>query len=89
MGYIGVEQALRAINGETVVTRIDSGVDIITTDNAKEKLDFSKKNNIEAKIWIITDYTMSCVKKNKYKQCFFCKRLRFFSQVLWDIKYFN
>ncbi|MFB9757394.1 sugar ABC transporter substrate-binding protein [Ectobacillus funiculus] len=42
MGYIGVEQALRAINGETVVTRIDSGVDIITTDNAKEKLDFLK-----------------------------------------------
>ena len=42
MGYIGVEQALRAINGETVVTRIDSGVDIITTDNAKEKLAFLK-----------------------------------------------
>lgn len=42
MGYISVAQALRAIKGETVMKRIDSGVDIITTDNAKEKLNFLK-----------------------------------------------
>lgn len=42
MGYISVEQAIRAIKGENVRTSIDSGVDIITTDNAKEKLDFLK-----------------------------------------------
>ncbi|WP_129731022.1 sugar ABC transporter substrate-binding protein [Ectobacillus funiculus] len=40
MGYLSVEQALRAIKGETVRKRIDSGVDIITQDNAKNKLDF-------------------------------------------------
>lgn len=40
MGYLSVENALKAINGETVETRIDSGIDIITKDNAKEKLDF-------------------------------------------------
>jgi len=40
MGYLSVEQALRAIKGETVRKRIDTGVDIITQDNAKNKLDF-------------------------------------------------
>lgn len=40
MGYQSVENALKAIRGETVDKRIDSGVDIITNDNAKEKLEF-------------------------------------------------
>jgi ribose transport system substrate-binding protein len=40
MGYIGVQQALKAIQGETVSKRIDSGVDIITKDNAEDKLSF-------------------------------------------------
>lgn len=40
MGYQSVENALKAIRGETVDKKIDSGVDIITNDNAKEKLDF-------------------------------------------------
>ncbi|RBW67930.1 sugar ABC transporter substrate-binding protein [Bacillus taeanensis] len=43
MGYIGVQQALKAINGEVVSKRIDSGVDIITKDNAEDKLEFLKK----------------------------------------------
>ncbi|CAM4383398.1 sugar ABC transporter substrate-binding protein [Paenibacillus alkaliterrae] len=40
MGYLSVEHALKAIKGETVEKTIDSGIDIITKDNAKEKLDF-------------------------------------------------
>lgn len=40
MGYLSVEQALRAIKGETVPKWIDTGADIITQDNAKNKLDF-------------------------------------------------
>lgn len=39
MAYIGVENAIRAINGETVDPEIDSGIDLITIDNAQEKLD--------------------------------------------------
>lgn len=39
MGYLGVEQAIEAINGNTVEKRIDSGVDVITSDNAEEKLE--------------------------------------------------
>lgn len=42
MGYQGVENALKAINGETVEERIDSGIDIITEENAQEQLDFLK-----------------------------------------------
>ncbi|SIQ45587.1 sugar ABC transporter substrate-binding protein [Domibacillus enclensis] len=42
MGYQGVENALKAINGETVEERIDSGIDIITEENAQEQLDFVK-----------------------------------------------
>jgi ribose transport system substrate-binding protein len=43
MGYISVENAVKAMKGEQVQQRIDSGVDIITKDNAKEKLDFLEK----------------------------------------------
>ncbi|MFP3125721.1 sugar ABC transporter substrate-binding protein [Ectobacillus funiculus] len=42
MGYVSVEQALRAIKGEHVDKRIDSGVDIVTKDNAKSRIDFYK-----------------------------------------------
>lgn len=41
MGYISVEQAWKTIHGRGVPKRIDSGVDIITQDNVKDKLDFS------------------------------------------------
>jgi ribose transport system substrate-binding protein len=40
MGYISVEQAIKAVKGEYVSKRIDSGVDIITQDNGKDKLEF-------------------------------------------------
>lgn len=40
MGYQGVENALKAIKGEKIDERIDSGIDIITSENAKEKLEF-------------------------------------------------
>jgi ribose transport system substrate-binding protein len=43
MGYLSVENALNAINGETVNKRIDSGIDIITIDNAKDRFDFITK----------------------------------------------
>ncbi|RBW69683.1 sugar ABC transporter substrate-binding protein [Bacillus taeanensis] len=43
MGYLSVKQALNAIKGENVLNRIDSGVDIITQDNARDKLDFLEK----------------------------------------------
>mgnify|MGYP002152347014 CR=1 FL=1 len=39
MGYLGVEYAIKAANGETIDKRIDSGVDIITKDNAQAALD--------------------------------------------------
>ena len=39
MGYLGVEYAIKAANGETIEKRIDSGVDIITKENAKAALD--------------------------------------------------
>jgi ribose transport system substrate-binding protein len=38
MGYLGVENAVKAIKGEVVEKRIDSGVDIIPAENAEEKL---------------------------------------------------
>jgi ribose transport system substrate-binding protein len=38
MGYQGVVNAVKAIKGEKVDKRIDSGVDVITKDNAKDKL---------------------------------------------------
>jgi ribose transport system substrate-binding protein len=40
MGYRSVEQAQKAIKGDNIEKRIDSGIDIITQDNAKERLDF-------------------------------------------------
>ncbi|WP_169907881.1 sugar ABC transporter substrate-binding protein [Priestia abyssalis] len=43
MGYLSVEQAYKAIKGEHIQQRIDSGVDIITADNSKERLSFLKK----------------------------------------------
>jgi ribose transport system substrate-binding protein len=43
MGYISVETALKVINGENVEKTIDSGVDIITEDNAAQKLEFLEK----------------------------------------------
>ncbi|WP_169907699.1 sugar ABC transporter substrate-binding protein [Priestia abyssalis] len=40
VGYLSVEQAQKAIKGEYVEKRIDIGVDIVTKDNGKERLDF-------------------------------------------------
>lgn len=40
MGYQGVENAVKTIEGEKIDTRIDSGIDVITEENAQEKLDF-------------------------------------------------
>jgi ribose transport system substrate-binding protein len=42
MGYKGVEGAVKVIKGEKIDKRIDSGVDVITRDNAQKKLDFLK-----------------------------------------------
>lgn len=42
MGFEGVKKALEAIKGEKIESRIDSGIDIITNENAKEKLEFLK-----------------------------------------------
>ncbi|WP_027417619.1 sugar ABC transporter substrate-binding protein [Aneurinibacillus terranovensis] len=42
MGYKGVEDAVKVIKGEKIDKRIDSGVDVITKDNAQKKLDFLK-----------------------------------------------
>ncbi|MFC3885631.1 sugar ABC transporter substrate-binding protein [Bacillus songklensis] len=38
MGYISVEQALKAIEKKPVEKRIDVGIDIITKENAKERM---------------------------------------------------
>ncbi|MCM3791333.1 sugar ABC transporter substrate-binding protein [Domibacillus indicus] len=42
MGYQGVENALKAINGEKIEERIDSGIEIVTKDNAQKQLEFLK-----------------------------------------------
>lgn len=42
MGYKGVENAVKAIKGEKVEKRIDSGVEVINKENAQKKLDFLK-----------------------------------------------
>jgi ribose transport system substrate-binding protein len=42
MGYISVETALKVIKGEHVEKFVDTGVDIIIKENAKERLDFHK-----------------------------------------------
>ncbi|GKV65856.1 MULTISPECIES: sugar ABC transporter substrate-binding protein [unclassified Sporosarcina] len=38
MGYLGVQSAYKAMNGETVDERIDSGAEVYTIDNAEERL---------------------------------------------------
>ncbi|MBO0997541.1 sugar ABC transporter substrate-binding protein [Bacillus sp. SD075] len=38
MTYTGVESALKAINGETVEKRVDSGFDVITKENSEEQM---------------------------------------------------
>ncbi|HWO96359.1 MAG TPA: sugar ABC transporter substrate-binding protein [Bacillus sp. (in: firmicutes)] len=43
IGYLSVEQAQKVINGENIEKKVDSGIDIITKDNAKDKLNFLKK----------------------------------------------
>ncbi|MCM3707196.1 MULTISPECIES: sugar ABC transporter substrate-binding protein [Cytobacillus] len=40
MGYQGVENAIKTIKGEKIEKRIDSGIDIIISENATEKLEF-------------------------------------------------
>jgi ribose transport system substrate-binding protein len=40
MGYQGVANALKAISGEEVEARIDSGAEIISKENAEERLEF-------------------------------------------------
>ena len=40
MGYQGVEYALKAAKGESVESRIDSGIDIILAENATKQLEF-------------------------------------------------
>ncbi|PLS09620.1 sugar ABC transporter substrate-binding protein [Neobacillus cucumis] len=40
MGYISVENALKAVKGQSVEKKINSGVDIITKDNAQSKIEF-------------------------------------------------
>lgn len=44
MGYLSVEKALKASKREHVEQKIDSGVDIVTTSNAKSRIDFLTKN---------------------------------------------
>jgi ribose transport system substrate-binding protein len=43
MGYLSVESALKATKGENVEKFVDTGVDIIVKENAKERLDFLNK----------------------------------------------
>jgi ribose transport system substrate-binding protein len=45
MGYKGVENAVKAINGEKVEKRIDSGAKVITKENGQKQLDFLKSLN--------------------------------------------
>ncbi len=40
MGYVSVKQALRSVKGEPIEKRIDSGIDIITSDNVEDRLSF-------------------------------------------------
>ena len=40
MGHQSVVNALKAINGEEVDKRIDSGAEIISKENADERLEF-------------------------------------------------
>jgi ribose transport system substrate-binding protein len=43
MGYLSVTEALKAIKGGTVDKRIDSGIDIVTKNNAKSRINFLTK----------------------------------------------
>lgn len=43
MWYISVETAWKVIKGEKVSKTVDTGIDLITKDNTKQKLDFLKK----------------------------------------------
>jgi ribose transport system substrate-binding protein len=43
MGYLSVVQAQKAIEGDSTEKIIDSGIDILTEDNAQDKLNFLKK----------------------------------------------
>ena len=43
MGYLSVETALRVTKGENVEKVVDTGVDIIIKENAKQRLDFLNK----------------------------------------------
>lgn len=43
MGYKGVENAVKAIKGEDVEKRIDTGADVVTPENAEKKLTFLKE----------------------------------------------
>jgi len=43
MGYISAETALKVIRGERVRKNIDTGIDLITKDNAKQKLELLKE----------------------------------------------
>lgn len=43
MGYISVEQALKAIEKKNVEKKIDVGIDIITKENVQERMDFWDK----------------------------------------------
>ncbi|MEH7744886.1 substrate-binding domain-containing protein [Neobacillus drentensis] len=42
MGYQGVENALKVADGKKISNRIDSGIQVITKDNAQKQLDFLK-----------------------------------------------
>lgn len=42
-GYISIETAGKVLEGEEVRKSIDTGVGLITKDNAKQKLDFLKE----------------------------------------------
>ncbi|MEJ9212725.1 sugar ABC transporter substrate-binding protein [Bacillus smithii] len=42
MGYQSVENALKVIDGNKISSRIDSGIDVITKNNAQKQLDFLK-----------------------------------------------
>jgi ribose transport system substrate-binding protein len=42
MGYQGVENALKVADGKKISQRIDSGIQVITKDNAQKQLDFLK-----------------------------------------------
>jgi len=43
MGYISIENASKIIKGEKIRRNIDTGVDIISKDNAKLKLDYLRE----------------------------------------------